>query len=328
MLTASSKKALICGASGQDGAYLAQLLLSKNYQVIAMSRDAQTQTFANLEKLGITDQIRKETMIPTDFRSVLDAIEKHQPDEIYNLSGQSSVGLSFQEPVATFNSIATAARNFLEALRVTESKAKLYNAASGEVFSDTGPQAANELSPFRPCSPYAVAKATAFWDVATYREAYGLHACSGILFNHESPLRPERFVTRKITSTAARIANGSKEILELGNLNIRRDWGWAPEYVETMWGMLQLPAAEDFVIATGSTFSLEEFLHCVFADCGLDWHNHVNINQHLARPLDIQEIRADPSKAKMKLGWVAQHDMKSVAKMMLAAEPGFATGIC
>jgi GDPmannose 4,6-dehydratase len=299
---------------------LAQLLVSNNYQVFGSSRDAQSNCFSNFKKLCISEMVQTETIDPIDFRGVLQAIIRLQPDEIYNLSGQSSVGLSFREPVATFDSISKSTLNFLEAIRISGLKTKFFGAASGESFGSTDSHAANESSHFHPQSPYAVAKATAFWNIAMYREAYGLFACSGILFNHESPLRPERFVTKKIVAAAVRIANGSDETLEVGNLNIRRDWGWAPEYVDAMWRILQQPNAEDYVIATGSTFSLEEFLDCAFVLCGLDWREHVRIDQTLARPLDIAESRADPRKAKEKLGWVAQHHMKSVAKMMIAAE--------
>ncbi len=227
-------KALICGISGQDGAYLAQLLLSKGYSVCGTSRDAQISSFQNLMGLGIREQVKLESMALTDFRSVLQILTKIDPDEVYNLAGQSSVGLSFEQPVETLESVATGTLNLLEAIRFLGKPIKLYNAGSSECFGDLGEDTADETTPFRPRSPYGVAKATAFWQVANYREAYGLFACSGILFNHESPLRPERFVTQKIVSTACRIAAGSLEKLFLGNMSIQRDWGWAPEYVEAM----------------------------------------------------------------------------------------------
>ncbi|MEY2914751.1 MAG: hypothetical protein RLZZ184_4060, partial [Cyanobacteriota bacterium] len=202
------KKALICGVSGQDGSYLAQLLLNQGYTVCGTSRDAQISPFQNLVDLGIKDQVKLESMSLTDFRSVLQILTKIQPDEVYNLAGQTSVGLSFGQPVETLESIATGTLNLLEAIRFLGAAIKVYNAGSSECFGDTGNIAAEETTPFRPRSPYAVAKATAFWEVANYREAYGLFACSGILFNHESPLRPERFVTQKIVATACRIAQG------------------------------------------------------------------------------------------------------------------------
>jgi GDPmannose 4,6-dehydratase len=316
----SARRALVCGVSGQDGAYLSRLLLDKEYEVFGSSRNAQTTSFVNLHKLGIVDEVRKETINPVDFLSVSEALARIRPDEIYNLSGQSSVSLSFQQPVETLESTAIGTLNFLEAIRLSGLNTRFYNSASGECFGDTGTQAANESAPFRPLSPYAAAKAAAFWEVAIYRESYGLYACSGIPFNHESPLRSEKFVTRKIVAAATRIAHGSTAVLELGNLNIRRDWGWAPDYVEAMWRMLQQQSAEDFVIATGVTFSLEEFLNCAFSHFDLDWHKHVRTSEKLSRPADISEMRADATKARQKLGWTAPHRMPEVAEMMLAAE--------
>jgi len=233
----SQKKALISGISGQDGAYLARLLLEKGYEVHGSARDAQMATFYNLRMLGVKEQIRFHSMALNDFRSVLQVLSKAQPDEIYNLAGQSSVGLSFDQPVETLESISVGTLNLLEAIRFTGRPIKLYNAGSSECFGNTGGQPADEETPFRPRSPYAVAKATAFWEVANYREAYNLFVCTGILFNHESPLRPERFVTKKIIKAACRIAAGSKEKLHLGNIAIARDWGNAAEYVGAMWSI-------------------------------------------------------------------------------------------
>ena len=221
------KKALICGVSGQDGTYLAKLLLEKGYEVFGGSRDAQMSSFNNLIKIGIKDNVKLVSINIHDFRSVLQTIIKIKPDEIYNLAGQSSVGLSFDQPVETLESIAVGTLNLLEAIRFSQLPIRFYNAGSSECFGDTGDYAADENTPFRPRSPYAVAKATAYWEVANYREAYRLFACTGILFNHESPLRPERFVTQKIISTIRRISNGSNEKLNLGNIEIARDWGWA-----------------------------------------------------------------------------------------------------
>ncbi len=220
------KTALICGISGQDGAYLADLLLKNGYSVCGTSRDAQMSSFQNLSRLGIREQVKLESMSLTDFRSVLQVLTKVKPNEVYNLAAQSSVGLSFNQPVETLESIATGTLNLLEAIRFTGADIKLYNAGSSECFGNTGELAADENTPFRPRSPYAVAKSAAFWEVANYREAYGLFACSGILFNHESPLRPERFVTQKIITTACKIAQGSTEKLYLGEISVRRDWGW------------------------------------------------------------------------------------------------------
>ena len=314
------KTALICGISGQDGAYLAQLLLEKGYRVVGTSRDAQMSTFANLVKLGIRDRVKLESVALNDFRSVLQVLMKTQPDEVYNLAGQSSVGLSFGQPVETLESIAIGTLNLLEAIRFLSAPIKFYNAGSSECFGDIGKQAADELTPFRPRSPYAVAKSTAFWEVANYREAYGLFACSGILFNHESPLRPERFVTQKIVATACRIATGASEQLKLGNISIQRDWGWAPEYVEAMYLMLQQEHPDDYVIATGVSASLEDFVTSTFSQLGLDWQDHVITDDSLYRPTDIAFSRGNPAKAKAKLGWEANHPMPSVVKLMIAAK--------
>jgi GDPmannose 4,6-dehydratase len=313
------KKALICGISGQDGAYLAQLLLAKGYQVVGSSRDAQISSFGNLVRLKIRAQIEVESVALSDFRSVLQALNKVEPDEIYNLAGQSSVGLSFQQPVETLESISVGTLNLLEAIRFTGKPIKLYNACSGECFGDIA-DAADEYTPFRPRSPYAVAKAAAFWEVANYREAYNIFACSGILFNHESPLRPERFVTKKIVTAACRIAAGAPETLKLGNITIQRDWGWAPEYVEAMWLMLQQPAPDDFVIATGESHSLEEFVSTAFARVNLDWREHVTTDPGLLRPTDIAISRGNTRKSWEILGWQAKHKMTEVIALMVADE--------
>lgn len=322
----SRKRALICGISGQDGAYLARLLLSKGYEVHGTARDAQMASFYNLEVLGIRQQVKTESMALNDFRSVLQTLAKIKPHELYNLAGQSSVGLSFQQPVETLESISVGTLNLLETIRFLELPVRFYNAGSGECYGDIGGSPADEATPFRPRSPYAVAKATAFWEVANYREAYGIYACSGILFNHESSLRPERFVTKKIISAVRRIAAGSKEKLQLGNISISRDWGWAPEYVDAMWRILQQEIADDFVIATGETYSLEEFIAAAFDCAGLDWKNHVVTDSTLLRPSDITINRANPDKALTKLGWKAKHTMPQVVKMMF--EDRHDTGEC
>ena len=310
--------ALICGISGQDGAYLAHYLLQLGYHVYGTSRDAQMSKFHNLQSLGIREQVQVLSMAPNDFRSVLQALKQVQPDEIYNLAGQSSVGLSFEQPVETLESIATGTLNLLEAIRFVEAPIRFYNAGSSECFGDAaGTEPADETTPFRPRSPYAVAKAAAFWEVANYREAYGLFACSGILFNHESPLRPSRFVTQKIIETARRIAAGSGEQLHLGNTEVQRDWGWAPEYIQAMYLMLQQKEPDDYVIATGQTYSLQQFVEATFHALGLNWQNHVAIDRTLFRPTDIAVGRANPQKAAQQLGWKAQYTMPEIIRMML-----------
>jgi len=319
------KKALISGISGQDGSYLAQFLLEKGYEVYGTSRDAQMSSFVNLHRLGIREQVKLESMALNDFRSVLQVLINVQPDEVYNLAGQSSVGLSFQQPVETLESIAIGTLNLLEAIRFSKRPIKIYHAGSGECFGDTNGLAADEKTPLSPRSPYAVAKSAAFWEVANYREAYGLFACSGILFNHESPLRPERFVTKKIVAAACRIANGSKEKLRLGNVSIQRDWGWAPEYIEVMWLMLQQEQPEDFVVATGESHSLEEFVNTAFSCVGLNWQDHVILDSELLRPTDLMFGKGDSSKAFRRLGWKAKYFMKDVVRMMMEAELSYKT---
>ena len=316
----TEKTALIFGISGQDGGYLARLLLEKGYVVHGTSRDAELSSFANLTTLGIRDRVALHSAALTDFRSVVQCISRVAPDEIYNLGGQSSVGLSFEQPVETMDSISTGTLNMLEAIRFLARPVRFYNAGSGECFGDTGGVAADETTAFRPRSPYGVAKAAAFWEVANYREAYDLFACSGILFNHESPLRPARFVTRKIVSAAARIANGDKGKLFLGDLSIRRDWGWAPEYVQAMWLMLQRDEPEDFVIATGEAHSLEEFVDAAFAHFDLSWRDHVEIDESLFRPTDIACGFGNADHAQDVLGWRAETRMPAVVRRMAEAE--------
>jgi len=312
-------RALIYGVGGQDGAYLARLLLEKGYEVWGTSRDAQMTEFRNLKVLQLAQRLNLCSMAPTDFRSVLTVLTKCMPDEVYFLAGQSSVGLSFEQPVETLESITVGTLNMLEAIRFLGGKIRLYHASSSECFGDVGQKPANETTPFHPRSPYAVAKASAHWMVANYREAYGLFACSGILFNHESPLRPARFVTRKIVDSAVRIANGSGEKLTLGRLNIVRDWGWAPEYVDAMWRMLQQKVPTDFVIATGVAVSLEDFVRDVFLSVGLDWREHVECDQKLFRPSDISWSQGDASLANACLGWESHTKMPELVKLMVEA---------
>jgi len=314
------KKALICGISGQDGAYLGQLLLEKGYEVFGGSRNAQSGSFRNLETLNIKKDIQLISVNITDFRNTLQSISKIKPTEIYNLSGQSSVGLSFEQPVETLESIGLGNLNLLEAIRFTELPIKLYNAGSSECFGDTLGEPADELTAFRPRSPYAVAKATAFWQLANYREAYKLHACTGILYNHESPLRKENFVTRKIISTACRIHKGSNEKLYLGNIDISRDWGWAPEYVEAMWLMMQQEQADDFIIATGKTHSLEEFISLAFSKLQLNWKDHVSTDPDLVRLTDLRYGKANPQKAERILGWKARVSFEEIIERIIEAE--------
>jgi GDPmannose 4,6-dehydratase len=318
------KTALICGVSGQDGAYLAKLLLEKGYRVVGTSRDATTASFANLHRLSIREHIECQSMTLNNFNNVIQVLSRIKPDEIYNVSGLSSVGLSFEQPIETMESIAIASINLMEAVRFlgagSGGSIRLYNASSSECFGDIGDQAACEDTPFYPRSPYAVAKAAAHWATVNFREAYGLFASNGILFNHESPLRPDRFVTRKIISQACRISADRNLKLRLGNLDIVRDWGWAPQYVEAIWRILQIGTAGDFVIATGESHSLQEFVAAAFEELGLDWRAHVEHDTALMRPSDIARSKGDPSKAINVLGWKPSYGMRDVVRMMLRAE--------
>ena len=315
-----SKVALIFGISGQDGAYLAKFLLEKGYEVHGTSRDAEISKFASLSKLNIKDKINFHSVSLTDFRSTLEVLEKVGPKEIYNLAGQSSVSLSFEQPLETLESIGTATINILEAIRFLGGDFLFYNASSSECFGDTGNNPANEDTSFRPRSPYGVAKAAAYWQVANYRAAYGMHACSGIMFNHESILRPSRFVTQKICQSAARIALGQQSFLKLGDLSIKRDWGWAPEYVEAMWRMLQQKDAKDYVIATGQIYGLNEFVNEAFSSLNLDWEKYVIINDKLKRPSEIRSGFGSPIKANFELNWHAKTYMPEIARIMTEQE--------
>lgn len=313
------KKALICGVSGQDGSYLAKFLLDQGYRVFGASRDAQTSSFINLKKLGIKDELTLISLNITDFGNTLECINKIKPDEIYNLAGQSSVRLSFEQPHETHESISTGNLNLLEAIRFSNLPIKLYNAGSSECFGDTS-VAADENTIFHPRSPYAIAKATAFWQLDNYREAYNLYACTGILFNHESPLRPDHFVTKKIITAACRISQNKARNLSLGNINIERDWGWAPDYVEAMWLMMQQSEPKDYIIATGKSHSLKEFITITFKTLNLDWEEHVEIDEILRRPTDLQIGRANPAKANSELKWKARFGLNDIIENMIEDE--------
>lgn len=312
------KTALILGVTGQDGAYLAHLLLGKGYRVVGSSRDAQMANTSRLERLGIAADVEVVSLAPNDFRSVLKVVSGVKPDEIYNLAGQTSVGLSFEQPVECMESIAGGTLNLLEVIRYLQAPVRLFNAGSSECFGDTGQEPANEDTPFKPRSPYAVAKATAYWQVANYREAYGLFACTGILANHESPLRPNRFVTQKIIQGVKAIAEGKQEKLVLGNLDIWRDWGWAPEYVEAMHRMLQAEKPGDYVIASGKSHSLREFVDAAFAYAKLDPQDRLQVMSSLMRPTDLSYSAIDPSKISRELGWISKIELPEIVEKMSA----------
>ncbi len=312
-----NKKALIIGIAGQDGAFLAKYLLEKNYIVYGTSRDAEMSSFTSLNKLDIKHKIKLISMSLVDFRSVIQTFMEIRPDEVYNLAGQTSVNLSFKLPVETLESISLGTLNILEVLRLFKSDTKFYNASSSECFGNTYGSLATETTPFRPKSPYGVAKASAFWQVENYRQAYNLFVASGILFNHESYLRPQRFVTQKIISSVCDIANKKLDFLEIGNINIERDWGWAPEYVVAMHAILQHDSPEDFIIATGKSITLELFIKTCFEYFGLNYINYIKVNKDLYRPTDILVSRADTSKATKILHWSAKTDVFGVIEKMI-----------
>lgn len=315
-----ARKALIFGISGQDGSYLARFLLDRGYDVHGTSRDCEIASFRNLSVLGIRDRVHVHSAALHDSRSIVQVIRSVEPDEIYNLAAQSAVGLSFEQPVETIDSILKGTLNILEAIRFLGVKTRFYHASSSESFGNTLDGPASEATAFRPCSPYGVAKAAAYWLVANYRQAYGLYACSGILFNHESPLRPARFVTRKIIRGAIAVAQGQASSLELGNLGVARDWGWAPEYVDAMWRMLQLDQPDDFVIATGRMYALEDFVRMAFAHFGLDWREHVVQGDAHRRPMDIHCSVGNPAKAQERLGWKAETLLPDIIGHLIEAE--------
>lgn len=313
----SGNTALILGITGQDGAYLSRFLLSKGYKVFGTSRRLSDDNVNGLLSLGILKKINLIQADPSSFKDIAGVISKINPHEIYNLSGQSSVALSFKKPLETFVSISLATVNTLEAIRQTDINIKFYNAGSGEMFGNTAGIAAVESTPMNPVSPYGHAKASASHQVSAYRSIYRMYACTGILFNHESPLRPENYVTQKIIKTACRIGSGSKEKLMLGNIDISRDWGYAPEYVEAMWAMLQCDKPQDIIVATGRTYSLEYLIQRAFQYFDLDWKDHVEIDKELQRDSEIIFGIADPTKAEKVLGWKALYSIDDLIEIMI-----------
>jgi GDPmannose 4,6-dehydratase len=314
-----NKRALICGVSGQDGSLLADFLVKKGYEVWGTSRDIEASNFLNLKRLGIFDSINLRSLVSTDFRNVFTILSQAEPDEIYFLGSQSSVSLSFQQPAETIESVVNGVLNFLEAIRILRLDAKFFNPSSSECFGNTAQLPADENTPFSPVSPYGVAKTAAHHLVSSYRRAYKIFGCNGILFNHESPLRPARFVTQKIIAAAHAIATGSQTHLRLGRLDIVRDWGWAPKFVEGMWLTLQHESADDYIFATGEPNSLETFVSTVFECYNLHWQNHVIQEEGLYRPSELNCIYGNPAKIKTVLGWEPEFRMSDVAKMMVKA---------
>ena len=311
-----AKTALIAGVTGQDGAYLAHHLLSMGYRVVGTSRDAQMADSTRLERLGILGDVELISLAPNDFRSVLKVVSSVQPQEIYNLAGQTSVGLSFEQPVECMESISVASLNLLEVIRYLGCGIRFFTAGSSECFGDTGQTAATENTPLRPRSPYAVAKAAAYWQVATYRNAYGMFVCTGILANHESPLRPKRFVTQKIIEGVKKIKSGDANLLRLGNLDIWRDWGWAPDYVQAMHLMLQPDYPNDYLIASGTTTSLRKFAQETFNLVNLDINNHLESVEALKRPADLAFSALNPGLIEYDLGWKSRRSISDIVTKM------------
>lgn len=318
--------ALVCGISGQDGAYLARHLLSLGYRVIGTSRDAATCDRSGLAALGIQTRVSIESLDPVSSPAVHELLERVRPDEIYHLSGQSSVAMSYTHPAEAFRSIAQSTSNLLETLRTTGLPSRLFVAGSVAMYGDTRGRVIDETLPPRPVDPYGLAKATAHGLVGQYRRLHGVRACTGILGNHESPLRPERFVTQKVAAAVCRIAGGDHAPLTLGDLSIERDWGWAEEYVVAMHAMLQLDEPEDLVLATGSTVRLESLVAAAFARAGLDWRRHVVSDPSLARPGEARRQHARPSRAAERIGWQADVCGPEVARRMVAARLAQAAG--
>jgi GDPmannose 4,6-dehydratase len=316
------KKALITGITGQDGSYLADLLLEKGYQVHGMIRRTSTPTTSRIDHL-LDDPTINEQRLFLHYGDLGDAtachrlIEKIVPDEVYNLAAQSHVRVSFDVPEQTSNDTALGPLRLLEAIRQTGSKARFYQASSSEMYGKVQAIPQTETTPFYPRSPYACAKLYGHWITVNYRESYDMYACSGILFNHESPRRGEGFVTRKITHALARIVAGKQQILELGNLDAKRDWGYAKDYVEAMWLMLQQDKADDYVIATNETYSVQQFLEESFALVGLNWQDHVRFNDKFLRPAEVELLIGDYSKAQRQLGWKPKHSFKDLVKLMV-----------
>jgi GDPmannose 4,6-dehydratase len=312
------KRALITGITGQDGSYLAEFLLEKGYEVIGMVRRTSTINFERIRH--IQDRITLVQGDLLDQSSLIDILREHRPHEVYNLAAQSFVPTSFKQPVLTGEFTALGVTRLLEAIRLVDPTIRFYQASSSEMFGKVREIPQNENTPFHPRSPYGVAKVYAHWITVNYRESYGMFAVSGICFNHESPRRGLEFVTRKITYTAAKIKLGLAHELRLGNLEARRDWGYAPDYVRAMWLMLQQDEPEDYVIATGETHSVREFVELAFDYLGLDWKKYVVVDPALYRPADVDLLVGDATKARTKLGWAPSVTFEQLVKIMVDAD--------
>jgi GDPmannose 4,6-dehydratase len=313
-----TKRALVTGITGQDGSYLAELLLGKGYEVIGMVRRSSTVNFGRIEQ--IQDRITLVQGDLLDQTSLIDIMREYQPDEIYNLAAQSFVPISWKQPVLTGEFTALGVTRMLEAMRATVPGARFYQASSSEMFGKVHEVPQNERTPFYPRSPYGVAKVYGHWITVNYRESYGLFACSGILFNHESPRRGLEFVTRKVCHGAAQIKLGLAHELRLGNLEARRDWGFAGDYVDVMWRMLKQESPDDYVVGTGETHSVRELCQAAFGYLDLDWENHVTVDPKLIRPAEVDLLVSDPRKAREKLGWQPTVSFEGLIRMMVDAD--------
>ena len=317
-----TRSALITGITGQDGAYLAKFLLDKRYDVYGLYRRTSSPNFWRIQALGIYDQVRLIPGDVTDMASLLEALSLAQPTEVYNLAAQSFVGASFEKPLLTADVDGLTPTRILEVIRRLCPEAKFYQASTSEMFGNvqTSDLPINEETHKRPVSPYAAAKLHAHHVTQIYREAYGLFAVNGILFNHESPMRGLEFVTRKVSNSVARIALGIDEELSLGNLHTRRDWGYAPEYVEAMWLMLQQDIPDDYVVATGESHSVQELVEAAFTHQGMDWEKYVKVDQTLLRPIDVNHLIGDASKSCEKLGWKSRTTFQELIHIMVEAD--------
>lgn len=319
------KIAIITGISGQDGAYLAKLLLDKGYKVIGVIRPNRNRELSGLNFLGIEEKVDLQELDMLNQKAVEKLVEVYQPNEFYNLAAQSSVGISFKKPVATFEFNTISVINILEAIRLKSPETKYYQASSSEMFGNIGLEnlPLKESVLFNPASPYGISKASAHWITVNYREAYGIKACCGILFNHESCLRGENFVIKKIVRTALEIKAGKKEMLELGNLSVQRDWGYAPKFVEAMWLMLQQDNFKEYLICSGEVTSLKNIAENVFEKLELDFEKHVKIEQGLMRNVELDIIYGDNSKAKKNLNWDYDISLDQLIDQLIKDEKEF-----
>lgn len=315
-----SKSALITGITGQDGAYLAQLLLNKGYDVHGLIARRGTDTLWRLRELGIEDQVRLINGDLTDLSSLIRALEVSKAEEVYNLGAQSFVATSWEQPLLTAQVTGVSVTNVLEAIRIVNAKIRFYQASTSEMFGLIQAEKQDETTPFYPRSPYGVAKLYGHWMTINYRESFNMHASSGILFNHESPLRGIEFVTRKVTDAAARIKQGKQKELRLGNIDAKRDWGFAGDYVEAMWLMLQQDTPDDYVVATGRTTTVRDMCKIAFEHLDMNYEDYIVIDEKFFRPAEVEVLLGNPAKAKEKMGWEAKTSLEELITMMVDAD--------